>query len=104
MVITNSYEFNFLKPIHMKKKLFTICVLSITLWSFATDRSYASTRKQDDTSIIPPIIIRPPVNRLEMQYYETSFVNKSTFVDACFEGQKIILGKIYQKPKNSSNR
>lgn len=69
----------------MKKKLFTIYVFSIVLWSFTTSSADALTRGQDEISIIPPIIIRPPVNKQKIEYYDILFRDKSTFVDTFFE-------------------
>lgn len=69
----------------MKKKLFTICVFSIALWSFTTDSTCALTDNRVKASIIRPIIIRPPLNKLKMVCYNTSIANKSTFVDTYFE-------------------
>lgn len=69
----------------MKKKLFSICILSIILWSFTTDSSCALISNRVQTSIIPPIIIRPPVNKQKIEYYDILFGDKSTFVDTFFE-------------------
>lgn len=69
----------------MKKKLFTICIFAITFWSFTTSPADTSTRRQDEISIIPPIIIRPPVNKQKLMYHHTLFIGKSTFVDTSFE-------------------
>lgn len=69
----------------MKKRLFTVCALSVIFWSFSTDSAYASARDFNNISIIPPIIIRPPVNKQKLMYHQTLFIDKSTFVDISFE-------------------
>lgn len=69
----------------MKKKLFTISILTITFWSFATDSSCALIGNRVQASIVPPIIIRPPVNKQKIVYYDILFRDKSTFVDISFE-------------------
>lgn len=69
----------------MKKRLFTVCILAISFWSFSTDLSYAATGDIDDGAIIPPVIIRPPVNKQKLMYHHTLFIDKSTFVDISFE-------------------
>lgn len=69
----------------MKKKLFTISILTITFWSFITSPADTSIGRQDEMSIIPPIIIRPPVNKLKLMYHHTLVIGKSTFVDTSFE-------------------
>lgn len=69
----------------MKKRLFTVCALSIILGSFSIDSAYASAGDIDDGAIIPPVIIRPPVNKQKLMYHHTLFIDKSTFVDISFE-------------------
>jgi len=73
------------KSIHMKKKLFSICILAITFLSFTTSPADTSIGRQNEISIIPPIIIRPPVNKQKLMYHNTLFIDKSTFVDSSFE-------------------
>lgn len=65
----------------MKKRLFTVCALSIILGSFSIDSAYASAGDFDDISIIPPVIIRPPADKQKMTSIEAFPFGKSTFVD-----------------------
>lgn len=69
----------------MKKKLFTICFLTTILGSFSTNSASTSTGDFDDVFIIPPVIIRPPVNKQQLMHNSTLFMRKSTFVDRTFE-------------------
>lgn len=85
MVLTNSYEFNFLNKNHMKKKLFGLSLVAVILcniFSFIDISAY----KQKTIVGIPPRTIRPPVKKQKSEDYDPLFIHKSTFVDTHFEG------------------